>query len=114
MPPDCLIETPFTGTSVAMVNRGFEDKFIKVVEEAKLVTTAKRFDGNIDYKLLQNVMNPREFRFIETWKDRAAVDKWINKGLPSTLFKTEEMVKTLAGGKLTNFEAYKNIGVKKM
>jgi Antibiotic biosynthesis monooxygenase len=80
---------------------------------AELAKTARSTKGNIDYKIVQNDHNPREFRFIETWTSYATVSDWIRNGLPSRLFHTPEMVdKVLAGGKLKNFASYKSLGAK--
>jgi quinol monooxygenase YgiN len=112
-PPTCVTEGPITGTSVAFVNRGYEDRFIEMVRQADLVKTARRAKGNIDYKLVQNDNNPREFRFIETWSSYATLGAWISQGLPKDFFHTPEMVnEVLSGGTLKNFASYKNMGAK--
>lgn len=109
IPNSCVTEGPITGTSVALVNRGFEKDFIELVKQHDLVKAARRFKGNVDYKLVQNDLNPREFRFIETWRSYADVKEWIEWGLPNELFKKPDMIRVLAGGKITNFGAYKNL-----
>ena len=108
-PPTCIPTGPITGTSVALVNRGYEDVFVDLIEKAKLVESARKFKGNVNYKLVQNVFNPREFRFIETWESYSAVGVWRNSKVPKTLFSSEAMKLTLSGGALTNFGGYKGI-----
>jgi quinol monooxygenase YgiN len=106
--PTCIPSGPLTGTSVAVVNRGYEDTFIGLIEKAKLIESARKFKGNVNYKMVQNVFNPREFRFIETWDSYEAVNVWRNSTVPKTLFTSTKMKESLAGGTLTNFGAYKN------
>ena len=108
-PPVCIPTGPITGTSVALINRGYEDIFVDLVEKAKLVESARKFRGNVNYHLVQNAFNPREFRFIETWESFKAVNVWRNSTVPKTLFTSTAMKMTLSGGALTNFGAYKTI-----
>jgi quinol monooxygenase YgiN len=108
-PPVCIPNGPITGTSVALINRGYENSFVQLIEKAKLVESAKKFKGNVNYKLVQNAFNPREFRFIETWESFQAVNVWRNSTVPKTLFTSTVMKNALSGGTLTNFGAYKTI-----
>jgi quinol monooxygenase YgiN len=113
-PPTCNPTGPLTGTSVALVNFGFEDAFLDLVEKAHLVKSARKFKGNIDYKLVRNTMNSREFRFIETWDSFSAVETWIHGPVVRNLFDSTEMKDALNGGVLTNFGSYKNLNSKCM
>jgi heme-degrading monooxygenase HmoA len=108
-PPLCNPSGPLTGTSVALVNRGYEGVFIELVEKAKLVNSARKFKGNIDYKMVQNTKNSREFRFIETWESYSAVATWINGTVVRELFDSKAMQNALNGGSLTGFNSYKNL-----
>ena len=108
-PPLCIPTGPITGTSVALINRGYEEIFVDLVEKAKLVESARKFKGNVNYKLVQNAFNPREFRFIETWESFKAVNVWRNSTVPKSLFTSAAMKVTLSGGALTNFGAYQTI-----
>lgn len=108
-PPLCIPNGPITGTSVALINRGYEEIFVDLVEKAKLVESARKFKGNVNYKLVQNAFNPREFRFIETWESFKAVNVWRNSTVPKSLFTSAAMKVTLSGGALTNFGAYQTI-----
>ena len=113
-PPTCNPTGPLTGTSVALVNFGFEDIFVNLVEKAHLVKSARKFKGNIDYKLVRNTQNSREFRFIETWESFNAVETWIQGPIVRDLFDSQEMKDALNGGALTNFGSYKNLHSKCM
>jgi quinol monooxygenase YgiN len=113
-PPLCNPSGPFTGTSVALVHVGYEDVFKELVDKANLVKSARRYKGNIDYKLVQNTNNIREYRFIETWENYDAVKNWIKSPVPRSLFGSTEMKNALNGGSLTNFGSYKNLNSKCM
>jgi hypothetical protein len=81
-PPVCIPTGPITGTSVALINRGYEDIFVDLIEKAKLVESARKFKGNVNYKLVQSPINPREFHLIQNWETSNAV----NVGRNSTVF----------------------------
>lgn len=113
-PPICNPTGPLTGTSIALVNFGYEDVFVDLVEKAHLVKSARKFKGNIDYSLVRNTKNSREFRFIETWESFSAVETWIRSPVVRTLFDSKEMKNALNGESLTSFGSYKTLHSKCM
>lgn len=55
-----------------LIKEGMEEEFKKVVRE--LVEKSSAEEGNIFYSINQSLDNPREFAFIECWRDQAAID----------------------------------------
>uniref|UniRef100_K3WUZ9 ABM domain-containing protein n=1 Tax=Globisporangium ultimum (strain ATCC 200006 / CBS 805.95 / DAOM BR144) TaxID=431595 RepID=K3WUZ9_GLOUD len=106
----CQAPTVLTGTTVARVHPGLGNAFIDRITQFKLVETAKKTPGCVDYVLTQNIRNTDEFRFIEKWETIEAVTAWVEKGLPSQLFHNDAiMTQLLVGGKLQVQGAYTDV-----
>lgn len=106
----CQAPTVLTGTTLARVNPGLGDAFIDRIAQFKLVETARKAPGNVDYVLARNIQNPDEFRFIEKWESAEAVTQWITKGLPVEIFREDPVMhQLLVGGKLEVQGAYMDV-----
>jgi quinol monooxygenase YgiN len=110
----CQAPTVLTGTALARVNPGLGDAFVDRIAQFKLVETAKETPGCVDYVLTRNIQNPDEFRFVEKWESVGAVTAWMEKGLPTELFRNDPIMRQLlVGGQLQVQGAYVNVQMPK-
>ncbi|TYZ66619.1 hypothetical protein PybrP1_005990 [[Pythium] brassicae (nom. inval.)] len=106
----CEAPTVLTGTAVARVHPGLGDAFADRVAQFRLVETARKAPGNVDYVLARSVQNPDEFRFIEKWESVEAVTQWMTDGLPVAVFREDPVMRQLlAGGQLEVQGAYVDV-----
>lgn len=58
--------------ATSIVKEGKEQEFLEFARN--LVKESQKEEGNLSYTLNQSIENPRQFCFIECWKDQAALD----------------------------------------
>jgi heme-degrading monooxygenase HmoA len=88
--------------AIASVHPGLGPAFKDRVAHHRLLETARAAKGSVAYELLENVFNPDEFRFVETWSSMEALQHWTG-GFPQKLFGKdgdEYLMNMLVGGKL--------------
>lgn len=105
-PPQCVPDGIITGTSIASVHPGMGQAFEDLVATTKLIERARSAPGNLDYQLHANVQDPNEFRFVEQWASREALENWVTKGAPAEIFASPNMKGLLVGGELKNMQGY--------
>ncbi len=58
--------------ATSIIKEGMEEKFLEIAKQ--LVDQSQKEPGNIFYTVNQSMENPREFCFIECWRDQQALD----------------------------------------
>lgn len=110
MRPSCTPPHAITGMATASVWPGLGDAFKHRVASKGLLENARAAPGNVVYSLLQNIDNPDEFRFVETWDSRDSLLKWMS-GFPQELFGEDGdkyLKNMVVGGKLQMTHTVRN------
>ena len=58
--------------ATSIIKEGKEQEFLAIAKT--LVEKSQQEPGNIFYTINQNIENPRQFCFLECWKDQEAID----------------------------------------
>jgi quinol monooxygenase YgiN len=95
----CPASDVIVGTAVATVHPGFGPAFEDWVAKNDLVNKARAQKGNSYYQMNVNRQNPNEYRFVEHWASREALNGWLS-GFPKQMFSNKITRNLLVGGKL--------------
>jgi quinol monooxygenase YgiN len=105
-----FVETSVIGTSVAKVHYGLGEAFLDHIESTQLITSARRAPGNLQYDLHRNIQNPDEFRFVEVWITKQALEDWLKNGKPKEIFGDDKITRSLLFNQtLFDLEAYQRL-----
>jgi len=96
------------GTAVATVHDGFGPAWEGWVAKNDLVAKARNQKGNSFYEMSVNRQNPNEYRFIEHWESREALQSWLS-GFPKKMFSDKITQNLLVGGKLKMLSGYQPV-----
>jgi quinol monooxygenase YgiN len=106
--PNCVPSREITGTSVAVVQPGFDLAFEDYIYSQQLQSKALAFKGNKGYSLVKDLMHPHTYRFIEHWESKEHVDEWLAQ-VGSKVFSQPALMNLLVGGHLQQLTGYVNL-----
>jgi len=107
----CITPVQITGTSVGTVHPHFTKAFEERIHFHDLINKARKQNGNLQYHVLHNVINPDEYRFVETWDSKASLDAWLASSTVKETFLDDQVMKgLLVGGSLTVQGGYNEVG----
>ena len=106
--PNCIPSKEIIGTSIAVVQPGFELAFEDYIHAQQLESKARAFKGNKGYELVKDLMYPNSYRFIEHWESKEHLDEWISQ-VGSKVFSQPALKNLLVNGSLQQLSGYANL-----